>query len=80
MPRPLLISRQSDYLFRVFDRNSHKDNSADPDQCGSTLFAKTGHVVFSNRMVKYNFEEHVATIHRPESTVQILPNTAKEAL
>ena len=23
MPRPLLISSQSDYLIRVFDRNSH---------------------------------------------------------
>ena len=37
-------------------------NSADPDQLasseanwsGSTLFAKTGHVVFSKRRVKYN--------------------------
>ena len=23
MPRPLLISSQSDYLIRIFDRNSH---------------------------------------------------------
>ena len=27
-------------------------NSADPDQLASTLFAKTGHVVFSKRRVK----------------------------
>ena len=27
-------------------------NSADPDQLASSLFAKTGHVVFSKRRVK----------------------------
>ena len=61
MPYPLIISSQSDYLIGVFDRNSRlMTNSADPDQLasseanwsGSTLFAKTGLVVFSNRRVK----------------------------
>ena len=27
-------------------------NSADPDQLASSLFAKTGHVMFSKRIVK----------------------------
>ena len=36
MPCPLLISSQSDYLIRIFDRNSHiNDNNADPDQLAS---------------------------------------------
>ena len=63
MPRPLLISSQSDYLIRGFDRNLQylMKNSADPDQLasseanwsGSTLFAKIEHVVFSKRKVKH---------------------------
>ena len=65
MPHLLLISSQSDDLIHVFDRNSHfMTNRAAPDQLasnwssseanwsGSTLFAKTGHVVFSKRRVK----------------------------
>ena len=53
MSHPLLIFSQSDYLIRVFDRYL-MTNSADPDQLASsaTLFAKTGHVVFSKRKAK----------------------------
>ena len=53
MPRPLLISSQSDNLIRDFDKK-FMTNSADPDQLassGSTVFCKTGHVVFSKRRV-----------------------------
>ena len=87
MPRPFLICSQSDYLIRVFDRNSHMTNSADPDQLasskanwsGSTLFAKTGHVVFSKRRVKrrneYSFEPNVrkCTVgHVRQTKIQII--------
>ena len=63
MLRPLLTSSKSDYLFRVFDRNSHiMTNSVDPDKLeanlsGSTLFTKTGHVVFSKRRVNSHFQD-----------------------
>ena len=66
MPHPFLIFSQSDYLIQVVDINSHTlmANSADPDQLaseeanwsGSTLFAKTGHVVFSKRRVNTKFK------------------------
>ena len=62
MPRSLLISSQSGYLIWVFDTKFTylMTSSADPDQfdsseanrSGSTLFAKTGHVLFSKRRVK----------------------------
>ena len=47
-------------------------NSADPDQLaseeangsGSTLFAKTGHVVFSKRKVKTYFSDNISKFSR----------------
>ena len=56
MPHPLLISTQSDYLIQFFDRNSHILWQTVQIQIiwnwsGSTLFAKTGHDVFSKRRV-----------------------------
>ena len=58
MPRPLLISSPSDYLIQVLTEihifNDKQCRSrSEANWYGSTLFAKTGHDVFSKSKVKF---------------------------
>ena len=78
MPRLLLISCQWDYLIRIFDRNSHindkqcRSRSVGFFRSGSTLFAKTGHVVFSKRRINSSCFSGFICECLPETSLAVL--------